>query len=62
MSDDDELDNISKVGESILQRVRLMNGDKQLNLAAAAALCIPIPCSPTGNNIYHSTVLVNEGS
>ena len=24
-----------------------------------AALCIPIPCSPTGNNIYHTAVLVS---
>ena len=41
------------------ERVRLMNEDKLLlHLAAAAAQCIHIPCSPTRNNIYHTTVLV----
>ena len=58
--DDDEVDKISKVGESVLQRVRQMNEDKLLcNLVAATALCIPIACTTTENNIYHTTELVN---
>ena len=60
MSDDGELDKISKVLEvNTPETVRLMNEDKSLNLAAATAVYIPIPCSPIVKNIYHTTVLVN---
>ena len=58
-SDDDELEKISKLVVNTPERVRPMNETKYLNLAAAEALCIPLPSSLTENNIYHTTVLVN---